>query len=252
MASKKSNWIDALIGKRIRDRREERGLSQESLGRLLAASAQQIQKYESGANRIAASNLFRLAHELRVPVTHFYELVEEALPSPSSFSEDGDPTDLCSPSDDKITEIVRWLLREDDAQLDHAITVLNSGTVPRRFFFEPRSAHTRFQCGIGILWSDAASGPEHQEMIEQIRGFCDQAILVLPNGSQRGLHTLLAQLLGDFQCALRKQFCSVRTGRVGVLARLHDGEKMIDRMRLGHEGYLSLSRASVTSRVTLN
>jgi transcriptional regulator with XRE-family HTH domain len=122
VASKKSSWIDALIGKRIRDRREQRGMSQESLGRPLAASAQQIQKYESGANRIAASNLFRLAYELGVPVTHFYKLVEEALPLPSGFSED--PADLRSPSDDKIAEIVRWLLRED-ARLDQAITFLN-------------------------------------------------------------------------------------------------------------------------------
>jgi transcriptional regulator with XRE-family HTH domain len=44
MASKKSNWIDALIGKRIRDRREERGLSLESLGQRLGSSAQQIHK----------------------------------------------------------------------------------------------------------------------------------------------------------------------------------------------------------------
>jgi transcriptional regulator with XRE-family HTH domain len=96
------------------------------LRRPLAASAQQIQKYESGANRIAASNLFRLARELGVPVSHFYELVEQALPLASGFSEDGESYDLQSRSDEKLSEIVCSLLKQDDAQLDRVVTVLST------------------------------------------------------------------------------------------------------------------------------
>ncbi len=126
MASNKSNWIDALIGKRIRDRREERGLSQESLGRPLGSSAQQIQKYESGANRLAASTLFRLARELGVPASYFYESVEHVVPLGSGFSEDAEPYDLRSPLDGKLGVIVRSLLKQDEIELDLVLAFLGA------------------------------------------------------------------------------------------------------------------------------
>lgn len=49
------------------------GMSQEKLAELLGLTFQQIQKYERGINRIAASRLFDIAHVLEVPVTYFYE-----------------------------------------------------------------------------------------------------------------------------------------------------------------------------------
>jgi len=63
---------DAEIGKRIRALRLERGLSQTELGNLLGVTFQQIQKYEKGANRVAAGRLQRVAEALDVPITFFY------------------------------------------------------------------------------------------------------------------------------------------------------------------------------------
>lgn len=63
---------DAEIGKRIRALRLERGLSQTELGNLLGVTFQQIQKYEKGANRVAAGRLQRVAEALEVPITFFY------------------------------------------------------------------------------------------------------------------------------------------------------------------------------------
>jgi transcriptional regulator with XRE-family HTH domain len=63
---------DVEIGKRIRALRLERGLSQTELGNLLGITFQQIQKYEKGANRVAAGRLQRIAEALEVPITFFY------------------------------------------------------------------------------------------------------------------------------------------------------------------------------------
>src|SRR4051795_8296778 len=64
---------DAEIGKRIRARRLERGLSQTELGQRLGVTFQQIQKYEKGANRVGAGRLQRIAEVLDVPITFFYD-----------------------------------------------------------------------------------------------------------------------------------------------------------------------------------
>lgn len=48
------------------------GLSQEELAGRIGISFQQLQKYETGENRISAARLFRLAGALDVPITWFF------------------------------------------------------------------------------------------------------------------------------------------------------------------------------------
>lgn len=71
--SRAAGSLDWLIGRRIRQRRIEKGLSQERLAEALAISFQQIQKYENGHNRISAARLYALAGLLEVPLTYFFE-----------------------------------------------------------------------------------------------------------------------------------------------------------------------------------
>jgi transcriptional regulator with XRE-family HTH domain len=54
-------------------------MSQNQLGRGIGITFQQVQKYETGANRISASRLYDLARVLDVPVSFFFD----DLPSPS-------------------------------------------------------------------------------------------------------------------------------------------------------------------------
>jgi len=65
--------VDDHVGERIRVRRTELGLTQEDLARQLHISYQQVQKYETGANRISAGRLFEIAGELGVDVAYFFE-----------------------------------------------------------------------------------------------------------------------------------------------------------------------------------
>lgn len=73
MAAEILSRIDIAIGGRIRLRRAMIGLSQKQLGEAVGLTPQQIQKYEKGANRIAASTLFSVAEKLDVPVSFFFD-----------------------------------------------------------------------------------------------------------------------------------------------------------------------------------
>jgi transcriptional regulator with XRE-family HTH domain len=68
--------IDVLVGQRIRALRCAQGMSQAELGQKVGVRFQQIQKYESGANRVSASRLLALAQTLGVPVGHFFDGLE--------------------------------------------------------------------------------------------------------------------------------------------------------------------------------
>lgn len=61
--------VDAQIGERIRQRRLAIGVSQMRLAEELGLTFQQIQKYEKGVNRVAASTLMRVARALDCKIT---------------------------------------------------------------------------------------------------------------------------------------------------------------------------------------
>ena len=58
--------MDCAIGSRIRAMRILRGLSQTELANVLGITFQQIQKYEKGTNRVAASTLVIISEALKV------------------------------------------------------------------------------------------------------------------------------------------------------------------------------------------
>ena len=64
--------IDEHIGRRMQLRRVMMGLSQKDLAKICGVTFQQIQKYESADNRIAASRLFELSAALETPVSFFF------------------------------------------------------------------------------------------------------------------------------------------------------------------------------------
>lgn len=71
------NQIDAHVGRRLRLRRVMLQLSQEQLATRMGITFQQIQKYENGQNRISASRLWDLSRILRVPISFFYEEIDD-------------------------------------------------------------------------------------------------------------------------------------------------------------------------------
>jgi transcriptional regulator with XRE-family HTH domain len=70
--SPEADLLDRDLGAAIRRFRTDLGLSQHALAARLSLSGQQLQKYESGANRVAASTLYLITRELDQPVTAFF------------------------------------------------------------------------------------------------------------------------------------------------------------------------------------
>ncbi|UWR34362.1 helix-turn-helix domain-containing protein [Sulfitobacter sp. W027] len=96
--------VDVHVGKRIRQRRWLTGMTQQKLAELVGIKFQQIQKYETGANRVSASRLWDIADALGVPVSFFFEgLKDEAVDGSAPI--DGLPADLMA--DKEAMELVR-------------------------------------------------------------------------------------------------------------------------------------------------
>ncbi len=80
--------VDVHVGKRIRHRRWMVGMTQQQLAEQVGIKFQQIQKYETGMNRVSASRLWNIAEALSVPVSFFFEgldgdavaVAEQAMP----------------------------------------------------------------------------------------------------------------------------------------------------------------------------
>jgi transcriptional regulator with XRE-family HTH domain len=65
--------LDKHIGGRIRVARQALSTSQVSLGEAVGVTFQQMQKYETGRNRISAARLFLVCQSLQVPITSIFE-----------------------------------------------------------------------------------------------------------------------------------------------------------------------------------
>ncbi len=65
--------VDIHVGKRLRQRRRQIGITQKALAQKTGVKFQQVQKYETGANRVSASRLWDIADVLDVPVSYFFD-----------------------------------------------------------------------------------------------------------------------------------------------------------------------------------
>lgn len=76
--------VDIHVGKRVRHRRWMIGMTQQQLADKVGIKFQQIQKYETGMNRVSASRLWDIAETLGVEISFFFEgLSEGASPAPA-------------------------------------------------------------------------------------------------------------------------------------------------------------------------
>lgn len=76
-----TNHIDVELGRRLRQARILENLTQDGLAKKINISFQQVQKYESGSNRVSASRLEAIARVLGVPISYFYDGLGDAQPS---------------------------------------------------------------------------------------------------------------------------------------------------------------------------
>ncbi|HUS56226.1 MAG TPA: helix-turn-helix transcriptional regulator [Thermohalobaculum sp.] len=68
--------LDVLVGKRLRQRRLKLGMTAQELGDRVGVTGKQIEKYETGADRISASGIWDVAAVVDVPVLFFFDGVD--------------------------------------------------------------------------------------------------------------------------------------------------------------------------------
>jgi len=96
--------VDVHVGKRVRHRRWMVGMTQQQLAGKVGIKFQQIQKYETGMNRISASRLWDIAEALTVPVSFFFEGIDEKIDT-DGLEQGNVPGDILA--DKEALELVR-------------------------------------------------------------------------------------------------------------------------------------------------
>ena len=107
--------VDEHVGDQIRKRRTMLGLTQDQLAQALGISYQQVQKYETGTNRVSAGRLFDIARVLDSGVSSFFEGIEP------DREEHDDATDRGNRA---TIELVRNFQAINDPQVRKAISSL--------------------------------------------------------------------------------------------------------------------------------
>ncbi len=82
--------VDVHVGKRIRHRRWMVGMTQQQLAEKVGIKFQQIQKYETGMNRVSASRLWDIAEAVDVPISFFFEGIDVESDAAASKMVPGD------------------------------------------------------------------------------------------------------------------------------------------------------------------
>jgi transcriptional regulator with XRE-family HTH domain len=108
--------VDLHVGRRVRLRRLEIGVSQQKLAEHLGVSFQQVQKYEKGTNRISASRLQQIAKFLDAPASYFFE---------------GMPTDRQVGPNEDYPRLVAFLSSREGVALARSFLRVKSGKVRR-------------------------------------------------------------------------------------------------------------------------
>jgi transcriptional regulator with XRE-family HTH domain len=108
--------VDVHVGKRVRHRRWMVGMTQQQLGDIVGIKFQQIQKYETGMNRISASRLWDIAQALDVSISFFFEGFEgeDGSVEAPAISATGQRGDLLA--DKEALELVRSYYSIPEAQ----------------------------------------------------------------------------------------------------------------------------------------
>ena len=129
--------LDVAVGSRVRSLRERSGISQAAMARRLGVSCQELQKYESGKNRISAGRLKMVAELLELPVDSFFQSEEPeretltgAYPTTKEFRESVEGLELMrafrripSPQTrERVLALVKTLAEEVPAPVASALT----------------------------------------------------------------------------------------------------------------------------------
>jgi transcriptional regulator with XRE-family HTH domain len=107
--------VDEFVGEQIRRRRTMLGLTQDQLAQALGISYQQVQKYETGTNRVSAGRLYDISRVLDSGVGAFFDGIEPDRDAPDETADRGNRATI---------ELVRNFQSISDPQIRRAVSSL--------------------------------------------------------------------------------------------------------------------------------
>ena len=121
--------IDEKIGFRIKLRRGMLSLTQEDLAKKLGVTFQQVQKYETGKDRVSSSRLWDLANALDVPVSFFFEDLSSSgaslrFASPKKGEKNPLPLSTTTTKEDDLTSLIRAFVQIKDKSVQKSVLEL--------------------------------------------------------------------------------------------------------------------------------
>lgn len=136
MVLRSMNNVDSFIGRRMRQFRWLRGISQADLAESLGVEPEQINAFETGTARVAAAQLFQIAEAMDVPVTAFFDGMDV-----STQAEQTDPRKGLSPRE---TQMLSHFTRMSDRQQDTVLSMAQSLADQRHRTSKPMRASNVF------------------------------------------------------------------------------------------------------------
>ena len=76
-SNNKIHHVDLHVGRKLKQKRIEKGISQDDLAGSVNLTFQQVQKYEKATNRISASKLYDFAKFLGIDIKYFFEGIDD-------------------------------------------------------------------------------------------------------------------------------------------------------------------------------
>lgn len=128
VTARRTTPVDVQVGRNVRRRRIELGLSQTELAEACGITFQQVQKYENGANRVSASRLWQFAAVLGLEVGAFFD----GLGRPSTRAKPPLPDARARKIDDETAKIARRLAEIKDPKLRQRIKSMLSAMAGRQ------------------------------------------------------------------------------------------------------------------------
>lgn len=72
MAKPLVDQLDKHIARRLKSLRQQQGISAQALGEAIDSTQQQISRYENAHNKLSATQLYRIARVLGMPLSWFF------------------------------------------------------------------------------------------------------------------------------------------------------------------------------------
>ena len=124
--------INFRIGKKIRDLRTKKNLTQKELAETIGRSYQQLQKYENGKNRVSASTLYNISKELEIPVSELFPSTQCPISQNNCYHLEEDSNKFCHEQDnDKILELIKTCSNMQENELKGKLLNLLMSLVDR-------------------------------------------------------------------------------------------------------------------------